>query len=80
MFLEFDSVVSGTMFINADCVAQLSIGTPEQDKQGNFYHEVHLTYKPGHEGLSGYFRISEDALPHWLEGTRRVLNSAAFSE
>ena len=68
------------MFINADSVAQVSISTPRQGNFGNFYHEVHLTYKPGHEGLPEHFEISENEHQSWVAGASKVLNNNAFIE
>ena len=63
MFLEFPGVLGPGVFVSADAIAQVSVGGPRNNGHDEFYHEIHVTYKPGFEGLIDMFCVDYDDLP-----------------
>lgn len=71
MFVEFPGA-SGPVFVNADCIAQISVGGP-QSSMGTFFHEVRVTFKGGYEHLIDNYLVDYDYMPHWKREVREVL-------
>ena len=72
-FLEFPGAMGGIVFVNADCVKRISLGTPERMNNGEFYSAIYVYYKPGHEDKPDHYMIHDDHTEEWLNDARKVL-------
>jgi len=88
-FVEFMGAMGGAVYINTDCIAMISIGSPQASNSGIYFDPVCVYFKKGQEidrwiqgeeELYALFYIDDDHSPQWDEHWRKALGIPDFPE
>jgi hypothetical protein len=84
-YIELLGASGGTVFINTDTIAMISVGNPESSEGGVFFDPVRVYFKEGFsgfgsdaEGVVETFYVEDDYLPYWMEHWRSCLGVPEF--